>query len=187
MGVAEVPSLMSASVDVARGQVGVREDPLNSNEGPQVDAYLRSVGMAPGLAWCAAFCYWCIREAWWWDHFGQDPPFIRTAWTPSIWSWAQGQGLEYWASPTDVHLGREVPDGALFLLHGSVEGVRRVNHVGFVAHLDVQRATIGTVEGNTNPAGSREGGGVYERERPLQDVYRFVMYGAGATGQQGAF
>uniref|UniRef100_A0A6M3KXR1 Peptidase C51 domain-containing protein n=1 Tax=viral metagenome TaxID=1070528 RepID=A0A6M3KXR1_9ZZZZ len=170
---------MSGAVAVARGQVGVREMPVNSNEGPQVEAYLRSVGMGPGRAWCAAFCYWCIREAWWWDHFGQDPPYIKTAWTPSIWSWAQKQGLDYWASPADVHLGRDVPDGALFLLHGHVGGESkpRVKHVGIVEHYNPADQVVNTLEGNTNPAGSREGGGVFRHERPLRAIFRFIFYG----------
>ena len=105
-------------------------------------------------------------------------PFPRTAYTPRIWSWAQQQGPDYWVSPTDVHLGgREVPEGALFLLYGKVGGIERVNHVGFVERLDLAEQVLHTIEGNTNPAGSREGGGVFRRERRLAGIYRFVLYG----------
>src|SRR5262249_36193044 len=41
----------------------VREVPPNSNRGPQVEAYLRRVGVSPGNAWCCAFVYWCFDEA----------------------------------------------------------------------------------------------------------------------------
>ena len=77
----------------------------------------------------------------------------------------------------DVHLGRDVPDGALFLLYGKVGETERVNHVGFVEHLNPVDQVVQTVEGNTSPAASREGGGVYRRERRLGGIYRFVLYG----------
>ena len=54
-------------------------------------------------------------------------------------------------------------------------GEDRVKHVGFVEA--VEGDTVQTVEGNTNKAGSREGGGVYRLERRLLSVYRFVFYG----------
>ena len=71
----------------------------------------------------------------------------------------------------------EVPDGALFLLYGKVGETERVNHVGFIEHIDPVDQMVHAIEGNTNPAGSREGGGVFRRERRLAEIYRFVMYG----------
>jgi hypothetical protein len=167
-------SLMADSLAVARSQIGVRERPPGSNSGPEVDRYLRSVGRQPGDPWCLALVYWCIQQAWirkhgGWDEYEGAPPvpFPRTACTPRIWSWAQQQGPDYWVSPADVFLGRDVPDGALFLLHGKVGEIERVNHVGFVEHLNLADQVVRTVEGNTNPAGSREGGAVLRRERRL--------------------
>ena len=79
---------------------------------------------------------------------------------------------------TDVHLGRQVSDGALFLLHGQVRGEEqsRANHVGFVEHYNPVDQVVHTIEANTNPAGSREGGGAFRRERRLGGIYRFVLY-----------
>ncbi|MDP6777209.1 MAG: hypothetical protein QGI83_10635 [Candidatus Latescibacteria bacterium] len=79
--------------------------------------------------------------------------------------------------PAGPHLDRDVPDGALFLLYGKVGVVERVYHVGFVDHLNPADQVLHTIEGNTDPAGSREGGGVFRRERRLGGIYRFVMYG----------
>lgn len=175
-------SLMADSLAVARTQIGVREQPPGSNSGPEVDGYLRSVGRQPGDPWCAALVFSCIQQAWvkrhgGWDEYEGAPavPFPRTAYTPRIWSWAQRQGPGYWASPAGVHLGREVTDGALFLLYGKVGETERVNHVGFVERLDLADQVVCTIEGNTNPAGSREGGGVFRRERRLGGIYRFVL------------
>ena len=69
----------------------------------------------------------------------------------------------------------EVPNGALFLLYGKVGDIERVNHVGFVEYHSPVDQVVHTVEGNTNPAGSREGGGVFRRERRLGGIYRFVL------------
>ena len=63
------------------------------------------------------------------------------------------------------------------MLYGKVGETERVNHVGFVDGMNGGKQVVSTIEGNTNPAGSREGGGVYERQRQLQSIYRFVMYG----------
>jgi hypothetical protein len=164
--------LMADSLIVALSQVGVREMPVNSNRGPEVEKYLTAVGVGPGNAWCAAFTSWCIQQA------GGTPgtDYPHTAWTPAIWSWAQGRGRDHWMHPDDVAAGvRTPPPGTLFLLYGRVGDVERVNHVGFVER--VEGGTVWTVEGNTDASGSREGGGVYQRERAVKTIYRFVLYG----------
>ena len=58
------PPLLSAVVREARSQVGVMEQPLGSNRGPQVDQYLLRVGLNPtagSYPWCAAFVDWCVQ------------------------------------------------------------------------------------------------------------------------------
>lgn len=185
-GVAGVPFVRSApqrtgparfmadTLEVAASQVGVRESPKNSNRGPEVDRYLESVGLGGGYAWCAAFVYWCAKET----AGGRgltEVPLVKTSWTPSIWNWARKRSLG--VEPEEV-LNRKVKldPGCLFLLHGMVDGRARVKHVGFVA--SSEGGFIHTIEGNTNKAGSREGGGVYRLRRKISSVYRFVNYGA---------
>ena len=53
----------------------------------------------------------------------------------------------------------------------------RVNHVGFVERYNPDDQAVHTVECNTHSAGSREGGGVFRRERRVVRILRFVMYG----------
>jgi hypothetical protein len=48
-------------------QVGVRER-TGRNDGVEVEAYLRSVGLGKGYPWCAAFTNWCLLQA------GGTPP-----------------------------------------------------------------------------------------------------------------
>ena len=53
-----------------------------ANRGPQVEAYLKSIGLGGGNAWCAAFVYWCINQAA--AKLGQDNPYVKTGWCPTI-------------------------------------------------------------------------------------------------------
>jgi hypothetical protein len=165
--------LMAEALGVARSQVGVREVPKDSNKGPKVEKYLASVDMDPGNAWCAAFTYWCVSRAA--ARLDYDKvPLIKTAWTPSIWTWAKRK--ECYLMPKDVLNRQSVVDpGSLFLLHGRVNEHTRVKHVGFVE--SIEGGFANTVEGNTNKGGSREGGGVYRLRRPLASIYRIVTYG----------
>ena len=58
--------LISEALVIASSQIGVKEQPLGSNRGPQVDQYLESVGLNPeegSFPWCAAFLYWCFDHA----------------------------------------------------------------------------------------------------------------------------
>ncbi|MDP6779639.1 MAG: peptidoglycan-binding domain-containing protein, partial [Candidatus Latescibacteria bacterium] len=116
--------LMSSALDIALDEVGVREVPRNSNRGEKVEQYLASVGLEPGLAWCAAFAYWCVGEAS--QAAGYDEvPLIRTGWTPSIWTWAKRR--ESFVLPDDVMSAKtKLEPGCLFLLHGTVNGTARV-------------------------------------------------------------
>ncbi|HYE76180.1 MAG TPA: CHAP domain-containing protein, partial [Blastocatellia bacterium] len=58
-------TILEEALVVAQSQLGVREKPLGSNRGPEVDVYIESVGLAPTgkYAWCAAFVYWCYKRA----------------------------------------------------------------------------------------------------------------------------
>lgn len=55
-------TLWERSMDVAHTQVGVVER-TGRNDGPQVEAYLRSVGLSKGHPYCQAGIYWCFAEA----------------------------------------------------------------------------------------------------------------------------
>jgi hypothetical protein len=64
------PPLGLRALELARGEVGVRE--TAPNRGPRVEAYQRGcvrAGMRPGFAvgleWCAAFVSWCVYHAAW--------------------------------------------------------------------------------------------------------------------------
>lgn len=44
---------VEAALDFARRNIGVCEDPVGSNRGPEIDEWARELGSPPGSYWCA--------------------------------------------------------------------------------------------------------------------------------------
>lgn len=84
------PGLAEAALREARARVGVRERPLGSNSGPEVDGYLARVGLEPGHPWCLAFVYYCVDEAA--KRLGVPNPLLRTASCSRLYRWAREDG-----------------------------------------------------------------------------------------------
>lgn len=141
---------------VAAAEVGVREK-TGRNDG-EVDKYLDAVGLGGSRApYCAAFVYWCGREA-----LGADNPYPRSAWSSDF-----------------VRGGRRVTSetrprgGEAFGIWFSSKG--RIAHTGLVERRD--GSYLITIEGNTSStaavgsAADREGQGVYRKRRHWRTVH----------------
>lgn len=153
----------------AAADAGVREQPRNSNRGPEVDEYLRRAGVAPGLAWCCAFTYWCFDEAA--RDAGRANPMVRTAGCLNHWNRAERQGARRVAARAAVDDPRLVRPGMLFIMDFG----GGLGHTGFVER--VEGGHIHTIEGNTDASQGREGGGVYRLARRLASVNKgFIDY-----------
>ena len=85
-----VTPLAQKAWEIARSQIGVKEQPLGSNAGPQVNAYLASVGLGPGYFWCAAFVYWCYQQAA--QQMKVTNPMLKSASSSDIFAWAKQAG-----------------------------------------------------------------------------------------------
>ncbi|HSI60231.1 MAG TPA: peptidoglycan-binding protein [Ideonella sp.] len=168
-------ALAAAAVEFAVGQIGVMERPLGSNRGPEVDAYLRAVGLNPAggsFAWCVAFTHFCYQSAA--EKLGRPNPHIRTAGVLDHWDKAGD-------TPKIVRVTRAraiadpalVQPGALFIIDLG-EGL---GHSGMV--IEVADGRLVTVEGNTNDNGSRNGIGVFRRDaRKIGQINKgFIDYG----------
>ncbi|MDF2381308.1 CHAP domain-containing protein [Nostoc ellipsosporum NOK] len=137
---------------VYTSQIGVREA-TGRNDGPEVERYLRAVGLGKGNAWCAAFVRWCF------DQVGIRTPI--TAWSPTAYNaknpvWRNGR------------LITEPRPGDVFCLWYPSLG--RIAHTGFYDRR-INSTVYESVEGNTNEAGSRSGDGVYRRKRSFRATY----------------
>ncbi|MCX6625321.1 MAG: CHAP domain-containing protein, partial [Acidobacteria bacterium] len=141
---------------IATAEIGVLEAPPGSNRGPRVDQYLKSVKLNPAkgsYAWCAAFVFWCFREAS--KSLAIDNPAVQTAGALDTWNQAGVRGIVRLSSREAVDMPSLVQPGMVFVL-GTSGGQ---GHVGIVKQID--GVILTTIEGNTNDGGSREGVGVF--------------------------
>ena len=155
--------LIAHTLEIAHRQIGVREEPPGSNRGDDVERYLRTIGLSGGYAWCAAMVYSDAHDAA--VDLNQTNPLPRTGYCPELERYARINKI--------LKTSPEVGD--VFLSYGSPEGYRRASHTGHV--IEVRRRSFVTIEGNTNLGGSREGIGVFKRERPLDSSrYSFIRW-----------
>jgi hypothetical protein len=153
----------------SQADAGVREQPRNSNRGPEVDDYLRRAGMQPGVAWCCAFTYWCFDEAS--RQTGQANPMFKTAGCLHHWQNAPGQGARRLLARDAVADPGRVQPGAIFIMDFG----GGLGHTGLVER--IEGGYIHTIEGNTDASQGREGGGVYRLQRKLASINKgFIDY-----------
>jgi hypothetical protein len=172
---------MLQTLAIAASQVGQMEVPPLSNRGPQVDEYLRAVGIDPehsssdGRNWCMAFVYWSFRTAS--RTLGGPCPLPRSAGCLDHWNRAArvpgARRIARAAAYADASL---VKPGLVFILDlGAGHG-----HTGIVERA-MEGGRLVTIEGNTNDDGSRTGVGVFRlQRRKLSDrsLKGFVDYSA---------
>ena len=180
-GAVSVPSssstsspLVRAAIDFAVTQIGVRERPLGSNRGPEVDQYLRAAGLNPvgqSFAWCVAFTHFCYLTAA--QSLGRENPHIKTAGVLDHWNKAgRKPGVLRVTKTEAVSDPGLVKPGSLFIIDlGGGFG-----HSGMV--VETVSGRMVTIEGNTNDGGSRNGIGVFRRDaRKINQINKgFIDY-----------
>jgi hypothetical protein len=149
----------------------VREVPMNSNRGPEVEKYLARVGVPPGLPWCCAFVYYCFDEAS--KTLGRTGnPMVRTAGCLDHWNKAVAKGATRIPAAAATADPTRLAPGMIFIMdHG-----RGAGHTGLVE--SVSAGILATIEGNTDASRTREGGGVYRLARKVGEINKgFIDYG----------
>ena len=152
-------SISEKMVSLAREEIGVSEVD-GTNCGPKVDEYKAATWLDAdkGWPWCAAFICWLIREA----IEGEDIKFSRPetagAWDFENWAKRQASNGVGLRKPTNEDI--KAGDIVVFTF----------SHIGIaIADID-SSGYIKTIEGNTNGAGSREGGSVLEKNRHVSKI-----------------
>lgn len=148
------------ALSIARRQIGQMEAPIGSNRGPMVDEYQRAAGLplsgsGDGFFWCMAFVFWCFRET------GANPnPFPKTAGCLDAWRRVKRTTPARLLTRDEAIAdpGRVRPGMVFILSFGNDQG-----HTGFVDA--VTGGNFTTIEGNSNPDGSRNGIGVFQLSR----------------------
>ncbi|MBY0519468.1 MAG: CHAP domain-containing protein [Sphingomonas sp.] len=156
--VAAGDGIASAALAVAISQIGQMEDPVGSNRGPMVDRYLASVGLDPGLFWCMAFVHFCFQTAA--ADRGIPSPFPKTGGCLDAWNRVKRNAPGRIVTKAEgIADPARIKPGLVFILdHGGGLG-----HTGFVR--SIIGGALHTVEGNSNPDGSRNGIGVFDIKR----------------------
>jgi hypothetical protein len=166
--------LMKSAVEFAITQIGVRENPLGSNRGREVDQYLRAVGLNPvgnHFAWCVAFTHFCYLKAA--ESLGSENPHIRTAGVLDHWNKAGNTpGVLRITKAKAVADPGLVKPGSLFII--DLGG--GLGHSGMV--IETINGRLITIEGNTAINGSPEGIGVFRRDaRKISQINKgFIDY-----------
>jgi len=138
-------------IEVAISQIDKQEIPRGSNWGPDVEGYLKSVGINFPASWCMAFVYWCVKKS------AMANPLVKT-----------GGCMMQWNKINKIYKHSEPLAGDIFIQdHG-----KGLGHTGIVEK--VQGDKIFTIEGNTNDTGSREGYEVCRRVRDIKSCIGFI-------------
>lgn len=147
-------SMVDALIAMLKAEQGVREVPANSNKGKRVEEYQAATWLTgTGWPWCAAFICWGIREL----EKTHPLPFKRPQ-TAGAWdfeNWAKSQGVKRFKPRGRIKAGDIV--------------VFTFSHIGLAIE-DEKGGSVKTIEGNTDASGSREGGGVYIKSRPVSSI-----------------
>lgn len=134
-------TLREKALEIAQGEIGNQEIPLNSNNGPHVKKYLAAVGLMPPQFWCMAFVIWCLLEAA--NRMGVKLSIKKTGGVMDFYHWVKQNHPEWiYHSPMPGDIG--------IMDFGGGKG-----HTFFV--LKGFDLTSETIEGNSNQDGSRNG------------------------------
>jgi|688.fasta_scaffold53648_5 hypothetical protein len=156
-----VTELCKKIIAYAQKDIGVTEQPPNSNSGPRVNQMLSGTGLGPGNYWCAA----AVTS--WYKAAGADTPPSGLA-SCDVWMrWAQQKGLF-----------SKVPVPGAAVLYGTLADA---HHIGIVESVDTNtypaRGSVVTIEGNTSAGkADRNGGGIF-RKRPNLNATNFAVVG----------
>lgn len=155
-------------VKIALVEVGT-EEVNGTNCGPRVNQYKAATKLPPKEAWpwCAAFVCWCVQKAMEVEGVKETKTFKRPTTAGAFdfknWSLRQDDSTNT-KSPhrNDIQAG----DIVIFTF----------SHIGIATGSPAADGTVATVEGNTDTAGSREGGGVYRKRRALAKIATRIRF-----------
>lgn len=153
-------------VELALKEVGVKEVG-NTNCGERVNQYKKATWLPyeESWAWCAAFIDWLVMTAM--DESGKKYTFERPR-TAGAWD------LENWSLKQDNSTQTKRDPKAKDIAAGDIV-IFKFSHVG-LAIGPVVNGVFPTIEGNTDNEGSRDGGGVWKKQRKLSLIKTRIRF-----------
>ena len=137
---------------IARSQLGIKENPPNSNRVKFNTAYYGQEVSGSAYPWCCAFVWWVFREA------GASGLFYggkKTASCSTLLGFHKAQAVRENYLPGDI-------------IFFNFDGKRNTQHVGICEGWDGRYIT--TIDGNTAPTNEANGGAVMRRRRPKKYI-----------------
>lgn len=127
---------------VLAANLDTKEKPKGSNTSPEVNAYLKSVGLGPGYPWCAAFVYYIFDQLS--KKLKIPNPLPKLAGVRNHWA----------AAPADLKITpAEVRANPKLLKPGQIfmqsRGDKALGHTGIIVEVNPERGTFVTIEGNS--------------------------------------
>lgn len=162
-----LPKLPAALVKLARKELGVTE--VNgTNCGPRVNEYKAATNLPPDQSWpwCAAFICFLVQEALHTSGIRETETFRRPV-TAGAWDFINWSKAQDASTHTKLKPGHDIKAGDIVVFTFS--------HIG-LAMRDAADGEVLTIEGNTDLAGSREGGGVFQKRRPLSKIRARIRF-----------
>lgn len=151
-------------VAIARKEIGVKEVGA-TNTGVRVNQYKAATNLPPteSWPWCAAFVCWVVREAMKGGRYTFHRPTTAGAWDLENWSLKQDNSTQ-----TKRPSRGDIKPGDIIIY--------KFSHCGFATSAPDRNGNFSTVEGNTDGAGSREGGGVLAKRRNVSSVRARIRF-----------
>lgn len=153
-------------IELAKKEVGTEEID-GTNCGPRVNQYKAATWLDPlqSWAWCAAFVDWLVMTAM--DESGEEYTFERPR-TAGAWD------LENWSLKQDGSTHTKRDPKAEDIEAGDIV-IFKFSHVGLAVGSPVN-GVVATIEGNTDSQGSREGGGVFKKNRNINTIKTRIRF-----------
>jgi len=148
-----------------------KEEPKGSNTGPMINQYLASVGLKPGLPWCAAFVYYVFDQLS--KRIRTKNPLPKTGGVMQMWDKSSPE------IKIDIKSAKAKPSlvrpGQIFIMN---RGRDKFGHTGIVLKVDENKREIIAIEGNTNDQKSGEGDrvGINRRKLDSPELIGFIDY-----------
>lgn len=139
---------------IANDEVGTSE--TSKNQGPGIKKYWTATNYPDGYEnrepWCAAYVCWCIKQC----KVFTESNRPKTASAFGYEEWANNLGLTLIKLPYIIKRGDIV--------------IYKFSHIGIATEDSDSDGDFRAIEGNTNDAGSREGGSVLIKSRNISSV-----------------
>jgi hypothetical protein len=155
--------LPEAIARAAESKVGARESG-GANKGEDLEEFFAADSYDPngpqpgddGYAWCAAFVCWVVKAAMGSLGISDRAGFKRPT-TPGAWAFEEWSLAQDFTTHTKKKPHGDIQRGDIVIF--------KFSHIGIATSSTDKNGHFMTVEGNTNAAGSREGDGVYRKQR----------------------